>query len=137
MSGLGSNARLTSGPSDPSTRLRNADTAGLSIFTAVQEQSGNFWANRLQRPLVGHEEVPVMKRPPERRDVTKRRLISAQLTSILSSPSVVLTVQEAKRLLGVSEEACDRILQRLENSGLLRQVQRGTYVPTPLIAGLA
>jgi predicted transcriptional regulator of viral defense system len=78
-----------------------------------------------------------MKRPNERRDLTKRGLISAQLRSILSSPSVVLTVREAKRLLGLSDEACERILRRLENSGLLRQVQRGTYVPTPLIAGLA
>jgi predicted transcriptional regulator of viral defense system len=54
----------------------------------------------------------------------------------LSSPSLVLTVDEAQRLLGLAREACERILKRLENNGVLQQLRRGEYAPGPLISGM-
>jgi predicted transcriptional regulator of viral defense system len=72
----------------------------------------------------------------ERRDLTTRGLISAQLRSILSSPSILLTVQEAERLLGLTRDVCERILRRLETNGVMQQVQRGVYTPTSLISGI-
>ena len=73
---------------------------------------------------------------PERRDLRARAAISARLTAALSNPSIVLTVNEAHNLLGVTCEASERILKRLENSGVLQQLQRGEYVPGPLISGI-
>jgi len=72
----------------------------------------------------------------ERRDLKLRTMTSARLMGALSSPSIVLTVDEAQRLLGLAREACERILKRLENSGVLRQLRRGEYVPGPLISGI-
>ena len=72
----------------------------------------------------------------ERRDMSARDLISARLRSILSSPSVLLTVREVERLLGLTGEACERILRHLETNGVVQQVQRGVYTPTPLISGI-
>jgi len=73
---------------------------------------------------------------PERRDIRGRAAISARLTAALSNPSIVLTVNEAHNLLGVSCEASQRILKRLESNGVLQELQRGEYVPGPLISGI-
>ena len=61
----------------------------------------------------------------------------ARLTSMLSSPSLLLTVEETQRLLGLAREACERILTRLEANGVLQQLQRGLYTPGPLITGMS
>jgi len=55
---------------------------------------------------------------------------------MLSSPSLLLTVGEAQRLLGIARDAAERILGHLEDSGVLRQLQRGVYTPGPLISGM-
>lgn len=73
---------------------------------------------------------------PERRDLRGRAVISARLTAALSNPSIVLTVGEAQKLLGVAPEASQRILKRLESNGVLQELQRGEYVPGPLISGM-
>lgn len=75
-------------------------------------------------------------RPPDRRDVTRRRAVYVQLRAVLSSPSLLLTVDEAQRLLQLHREACQRILRRLLEAGVLREIQRGVYTPTHLISGL-
>jgi predicted transcriptional regulator of viral defense system len=54
----------------------------------------------------------------------------------LSSPSLVLTVNEAQRLLGLAKDACERILKRLESNGVLQQLRRGEYAPGSLISGI-
>jgi predicted transcriptional regulator of viral defense system len=72
----------------------------------------------------------------ERRDLKRRAAISARLASMVSSPSLLLTVDEAQRLLGLAADACDRILKRLEGNGVLQQLQRGVYTPGPLITGM-
>ena len=73
---------------------------------------------------------------PERRNLVSRAATTVRLTSMLSSPSLLLTVDETKRLLGLKEEACERILNRLESNGVLEEVQRGVYTPGPVISGV-
>jgi predicted transcriptional regulator of viral defense system len=76
------------------------------------------------------------ERPPDRRNLTRRGAISAQLRAVLSSPSLLLTVDETQRLLRLHRDACQRILHRLLEAGVLREIQRGVYTPTTLISGL-
>jgi predicted transcriptional regulator of viral defense system len=73
---------------------------------------------------------------PERRDLRGRAAVSARLTAALSNPSILLTVDEAGKLLGVQPDASERILRRLEASGVLQELRRGEYVPGPLISGI-
>jgi predicted transcriptional regulator of viral defense system len=75
-------------------------------------------------------------RQPDRRNVTRRQAVSAQLRAVLSSPSILLSVDEAQRLLQLHRDACQRILRRLLEAGVLREIQRGVYTPTYLISGL-
>ena len=71
----------------------------------------------------------------ERRDRNKRAAITAALISMLS-PSVVLSVNDARQVLGVPLDASQRILSRLEKDGILQQLQRGLYAAGPLISGM-
>jgi predicted transcriptional regulator of viral defense system len=73
---------------------------------------------------------------PERRNIAERLAISARLTTALSHPSLLLTVEDVQVLLGVAREASERILKRLEANGVLQQLQRGVYAPGPLIRGM-
>jgi predicted transcriptional regulator of viral defense system len=73
----------------------------------------------------------------ERRDVTRREEISVRLRAALSSRSLLLTVEEVQRLLSLHREACQRILRHLEEGGVLREIQRGVYAPTPLVSGMS
>ena len=75
------------------------------------------------------------RQQPDRRDL-KQRQAMIQVRALLSSPSVLLTVDEAQRLLQLQREACQRILRRLLEAGVLREIQRGVYTPTALISGL-
>jgi Fic family protein len=76
------------------------------------------------------------RQQPDRRNLKQRQAISARVRGLLSSPSVLLTVDEAQRLLQLQREACQRILRRLLEAGVLREIQRGVYTPTALISGL-
>ena len=76
------------------------------------------------------------RQQPDRRDLKQRQAISTRVRALLSSPSVLLTVDEAQRLLQLQREACQRILRRLLEAGVLREIQRGVYTPTALISGL-
>jgi predicted transcriptional regulator of viral defense system len=76
------------------------------------------------------------RQQPDRRDLKQRQATSARVRGLLSSPSVLLTVDEAQRLLQLQREACQRILRRLLEAGVLREIQRGVYTPTALISGL-
>jgi predicted transcriptional regulator of viral defense system len=73
---------------------------------------------------------------PDRRNAIRRQAVSTQLRAVLSSPSLLLTVDEAQRLLRLHREACQRILRRLLEAGVLKEIQRGVYTPTNLISGL-
>lgn len=72
----------------------------------------------------------------ERRNLTERQQISAQLLALIRSPSVLLTVDGAQQLLRLQRDACQRILKRLVDAGVLREIQRGVYTPTPLISAM-
>ena len=76
------------------------------------------------------------RQQPDRRNLKQRQAISARVRGLLSSPSVLLTVDETQRLLQLQREACQRILRRLLEAGVLREIQRGVYTPTALISGL-
>lgn len=77
-----------------------------------------------------------MKAQPDRRNAARRQAVSTQLRVMLSSPSVLVTVDETQRLLRLHRDACQRILRRLLDGGVLREVGRGVYTPTSLISGL-
>lgn len=47
----------------------------------------------------------VMYSGPERRNLAMRTVLSARLTAALSSPSLVLTIDEAQRMLGIARDA--------------------------------
>ena len=49
---------------------------------------------------------------PERRNITQRQRVSAQIRAALT-PSILLTVDETQRLLQLHKDACQRILRRL------------------------
>jgi predicted transcriptional regulator of viral defense system len=72
----------------------------------------------------------------ERRNLTQRQQISAQLWALITSPSVLLTVDGAQEFLRLQRDACQRILRRLVDAGVLREIQRGVYTPTALVSGL-
>jgi predicted transcriptional regulator of viral defense system len=63
-------------------------------------------------------------------------MVAAELHEALSSPSILLTLDEAQRILRLHRDACQRILRRLLEAGVLREIQRGVYTPTTLISGL-
>jgi len=84
----------------------------------------------------GIREAKMTARRPDRRNLTRRQAVSAQLRAVLSSPSLLLTIDEMQRLLQLQRDACQRILRRLLEAGVLREIQRGVYTPTTLISGL-
>jgi hypothetical protein len=54
---------------------------------------------------------------------------------IIQNPSVTLTVNTMQQWLGVPMEAAERILHRLASSGLVKEVQTGTWVRGSLASG--
>jgi predicted transcriptional regulator of viral defense system len=76
------------------------------------------------------------RRHIERRDPLRREVVSTRLRAMLSAPSLLLTARDVENVLGLVRSSCERILHHLEENGVLREVQRGVYVPTPLISGI-
>jgi predicted transcriptional regulator of viral defense system len=76
------------------------------------------------------------RRDLERRDPVRREDVSTRLRAMLSAPSLLLTVAETENVLGLARSACERILNHLEENGVLQEVQRGMYAPTALITGI-
>jgi hypothetical protein len=68
--------------------------------------------------------------PPERRNVAARRALMVRVRSEFRElPGLSLTLAQASRLLGVSPEACRRILGVLIQEGTLCLRADGRYVP--------
>jgi DNA-binding transcriptional ArsR family regulator len=63
------------------------------------------------------------RRNIEHRSASVRRVIDA----VLQNPSVTLTVSTLQQWLSVPIDAAERILKRLGESGLVREVQRGVW----------
>ena len=64
----------------------------------------------------------------ERRDLnTRATVVRRVVDGIVQNPSVTLTVNTLQQWLGVPADAAQRILARLASSGLIREVQRGTW----------
>ena len=68
----------------------------------------------------------------ERRDTTRRaEVVRSVITRVVQNPSTTLSVDTLQRWLQVPLDAAERILQRLIDSGLLREVRRGVWVRSP------
>lgn len=66
--------------------------------------------------------------PIERRNVAVReRLVGRIRAEFQEMPGVCLTLQQARRLFGLPEDACARILSGLAREGLLRRKADGSY----------
>jgi len=65
----------------------------------------------------------------ERRDKTRRaEVVRAVINRVVQNPSATLTVDMLEEWLQVPTEAAERILGRLVDSGLMREVHRGEWV---------
>ena len=66
----------------------------------------------------------------ERRNLRDRGAkVQRLVQGVIQNPSVTLTVDTLCDWLSVPAEAAERILQRLKSSGVVREVQRGMFVP--------
>jgi hypothetical protein len=64
----------------------------------------------------------------ERRDKTRRaEVVRCVLNRIVQNPSITLTVDTLQQWLQVPVDAAERILGRLVDSGLMREVRRGEW----------
>jgi hypothetical protein len=64
----------------------------------------------------------------ERRDIVRRAAIVRRITAeFREMPGLVLSLEQASRLLGVDVPACERIIAALERDGLLRRRPGGNY----------
>ena len=74
----------------------------------------------------------------ERRNIRHRAMIVQRvIDGIVQNPSVTLTVKTMQQWLGVPMDAAERILDRLASSGLVKEVQKGTWARGSLASGLA
>jgi hypothetical protein len=72
----------------------------------------------------------------ERRNIKHRAaIVQRVIDGIVQNPSVTLTVNTMQQWLGVPMEAAERILNRLASSGLVKEVQTGTWVRGSLASG--
>jgi hypothetical protein len=72
----------------------------------------------------------------ERRNIGRRgALVKRVVEGIIQNPSVTLTVHTMQQWLGVSVEVAERILARLASSGLVKEVQAGTWVRGSVASG--
>ena len=70
---------------------------------------------------------------PERRNIRERAAVVQKLiNSVVDNPSATLTVDTLQASLGVPRQAAERILGKLAASGLVREVQHGVWVRSPL-----
>jgi predicted transcriptional regulator len=73
---------------------------------------------------------------PERRNIKHRAAIVRRvIEAIIQNPSVTLTVNTMQQWLNVPRDAAERILHRLASSGLVKEVQTGTWVRGLLASG--
>ena len=73
---------------------------------------------------------------PERRNIKHRAAILQRvINGIIQNPSVTLTVNTVQQWLNVPREAAERILHRLASSGLVKEVQKGTWARGSLASG--
>lgn len=64
----------------------------------------------------------------DRRDKIRRaKAVRLVLDRVLQNPSVTLSVTTLQQWLHVPMDAAERILQRLVDSGLMREVRRGVW----------
>ena len=68
----------------------------------------------------------------ERRDITQRaELVRWVVTEIVQNPGVQVTTATLAQWLEISTDAAQRILNRLVEAGLLREVRRGVWSRAP------
>lgn len=71
---------------------------------------------------------------PERRNIRERSLVTRRLIQGLQeNPSLTLTVDTLQTWLSIPLAAAQRVLRNLASSGLIREIQSGVWVPSPLM----
>ena len=74
-------------------------------------------------------------RKRERRNIRERSAkLQRLINGITQNPSITLTLATLQMWLDVRVDAAERILSRLASSGLLREVNKGMFVPGRLIS---
>ena len=64
----------------------------------------------------------------ERRNLSRRAdVVQAVVADIVQNPGAKLTVHSLEQELGIPADAAERILRRLMDSGLVREVGRGIW----------
>jgi hypothetical protein len=64
----------------------------------------------------------------ERRDIAKRaELVKWVATQIVQNPGVQVTTEMVSNWLQVRDEVAERIVDRLVEAGLLREIRRGVW----------
>lgn len=64
----------------------------------------------------------------DRRNAALRsEVVRSIINNVVQNPSVTLTVDTLQQWVGVPMDAAERILRRLASSGLVREVNRGTW----------
>ena len=70
----------------------------------------------------------------ERRNIRERSAkVQRLINGITENPSITLTIASLQQWLDVRVDAAERILSRLASSGLLREVNKGMFVPGRLV----
>lgn len=76
-----------------------------------------------------HVEAPGRSHRTERRNLASRdALLRRVALEYAEMPGVSLTLAQAKRLFGLREDVCIRVLNALAEAGILRRDARGAFV---------
>ena len=69
----------------------------------------------------------------ERRDLKKRgAIVRFVLDQVVTNPSVTLSIATLQEWLCLPTDGAKRILGRLMDAGVVREIERGVWVPAPL-----
>jgi len=94
-------------------------------MSSIVQESGARPAGAKEFPLTNLHPPPVQ----ERRDHAGRERLARRVVSEYTQmPGLRLTVAQARRLFGLEQPACERLLQRLVDAGFLARTRAGHFV---------
>ena len=67
-----------------------------------------------------------------RNSIRRGAIVRYVLNRILENPSIMLSVDTLQQWLQLPGDVAERILRRLIDAGVLREVNRGVWVPSPM-----
>jgi DNA-binding GntR family transcriptional regulator len=69
-----------------------------------------------------------MAKKERRNSKVRSALLQSIVNGVLQNPSVTLSVETLQAWVGLSSDAAERILMRLADSGLVREIKEGVFV---------